>query len=99
MERICEWKIEDIGKKVINDGRIGTFIARCEYPTFTIEFENGERIDAAIGSPMGKGWKIFEGLPDVDKNYLISFLENVLKLKVREVKFNSEDNKMEIVFK
>jgi hypothetical protein len=93
MERNCNWDMSDVGKKVINEcGQVGTFIARCDYPSFTVEFENGNRVDAAINSPMGRGWKIVDGLPDVDKKYLINFLENVLKIKVKEVKFDSEEN-------
>jgi hypothetical protein len=60
--KICEWEAEDIGKEVVDDetGTTARFISRCEYPSFCIEFPNGKRLDAAIGSPVSKGWRVKE---------------------------------------
>ena len=61
MENNFNWQSEHLGKKVINEnGRIGEFVARYDYPSFIVEYENGEKVDAAIGSPMGTGWKLAE---------------------------------------
>lgn len=56
-----DFKIEDIGKKVINTvtGEVGTFIARCDEPSFTVE-TNKESHSGSVHSPNAKEWKIFE---------------------------------------
>jgi hypothetical protein len=60
-DRVCEWNIKDIGKIVVDEnGKVGKFISRCDYPSFCVEYANGDRLDAAIGSPLSQGWKIKE---------------------------------------
>ena len=53
------WQSKHLGKKVIDEnGKIGKFIGRCDSPTFTVEYEDGERVSAGIRSPLSQDWKL-----------------------------------------
>ncbi len=54
------WQTEFIGKKVINEkGEVGTFINN-DNKTFTVNYDNGQGLNAEIGSPLSLGWKLVE---------------------------------------
>lgn len=59
MENNFNWELKHLGKKVVDEnGSVGKFIGRCETPSFTIDYDDGHRLTAGIGSLLGKGWKL-----------------------------------------
>lgn len=87
------WQSEHLGKKVIDEnGKIGKFIANCDYPTFTVEFKEGDRLSAAIGSPIGTGWKLVEE----EKFFYGEDIDVTTGIKTT-VKAKRKDNILEII--
>lgn len=92
---------KNIGKNFINKEteEEGRLISICHNPSFTMELINGERISAAIDSPIGRPWEVTDEPINTDPKVKLSALgeaENLIYSE-RAKQYGDFGNNMKIV--
>lgn len=83
-----------LGEKIIDSsGEIGTFIGRCDEPSFTVEFENGRRVSAGTESIIARGFKLY----GENKEFDMGLGYRLMMDKNGWVEYSQGDKKMKLI--